>query len=254
MTPLRPSVPTPATDIGEPWSLEEQLRQIQRVEELRQAVAEIAHDLNNTLIVIGLASSAVRLGLADEPPVSARLTSIDDATSQCAALTRRLMGLSRQDPPRLERCDLGQVFRGSAELARWLLPKDVVLEIDIPRGPIPVDLDRAQFVRVVNNLVCNAADAMPGGGTVSLSVRRDAEGPYALFEVHDDGHGIPEPLHQRVFEPYFSTRGDAGTGLGLAVVRSIAYDHGGSADIDSAVGQGTTVRITLPLAESGTEH
>ena len=223
-------------------------RQLRRHEALRREVAEIGHDLNNLLLVIGTAATATRRGIERDPRITRHLSSIDDAVAESAALARRLLTLARPAPARLERGDLVEHVRRAAEVARWLLPASVSLQVQVPDRPVPVRIDRTQFLRVVNNLVANCADALGEQGTAILRVRLAADDGPVWLEVEDDGPGVPEEVRERVFDPYFSTRDSEGTGLGLAVVQGIARRHGGTVRLERSSSRGATFSLVFPVA------
>ncbi len=233
-------------------SAEEWRQHLRRSEALQQEVAEIAHDLNNLLLVIGTAATATRLGLDRDARLSRYLSNIDDAVGEGAALTRRLLRLARPAEPRGAPLDLVAGTRRAAELARWLLPAGISLQLELPDESAPAGIDRTAFLRVVQNLVANCADALGERGRVILRVRRSDDRGGVVLEVADDGPGMTDEVRRRAQEPYFTTRGEGGTGLGLAVVQGIAREHGGDVEIDSEPGRGTTVRVRLPAAEAAT--
>ena len=137
-----------------------------------------------------------------------------------------------------------------------VLPDDVVLVVDLPTEPLATLVDGAGFERAVYNLVLNARDAMPGGGTITVSCQRGimtghprglADGGYVVVRVADTGHGMDAQTLERIFDPFFTTKGErGGTGLGLATVYAFAKDAGGHVEVDSAPEHGTTFTLLLP--------
>lgn len=133
----------------------------------------------------------------------------------------------------------------------------IALTVDAPPEPLPVLVVAGQVELALFNLVQNAADAMPGGGTLTISTRRlhrGGAGEFAVLEVADTGAGMTPDVVLRAAEPFFSTKGQGkGTGLGLSLVRDCAEQSGGTLEIDSILGQGTRIRIVLPLSNGSAE-
>ena len=163
-------------------------------------------------------------------------------------LTRQLLLFSRRDAARDEALDLNDVVHGTVRLLHRLLRENVELVFVPADIDLPLVADRGQIEQVVMNLAVNACDAMPRGGRMYLRTGRDAD--HAWLEVADSGEGIPEEIRDQLFEPFFTTKGPGkGSGLGLAVVHSIVTRLGGTIDLESHIGEGTTMRVSLPLAE-----
>ncbi|MDP1825606.1 MAG: ATP-binding protein [Archangium sp.] len=206
----------------------------------------IAHDFNNLLTVV-LSGSAFLLEGATETQKEV-LEGMLSAGERGATLTRQLLTLSQ--PPRASseaRC----INRSVAELEsliRRLLGTSVRLEVTRCEGPLTVRLGRSFVEQVLVNLVVNARDAMPGGGTLSVTTER--KDGTAVLRVRDTGAGISPEVQSRIFEPFFTTKGDGrGTGLGLAVVMDAMQRAGGQISVDSRPGEGTLFVLTFPLAD-----
>ena len=257
----QPTVLSIVRDISERRRLEGQLRQAQKMEVFGQLAGGVAHDFNNLLVaIIGNAEL-----ILDSPALTGRpreqLEQIHQAGQRAAALTRQLLLFSRKQQPQLGLCDLGAVVTNHVKLLRRIIGEDINLTVELAPGPLPVLADVNMIEQVAMNLVVNARDAMPRGGTLTLATRRavlDAAaaaraacppGTYAGLLVHDTGTGIPPEIRQRIFEPFFTTKASGkGTGLGLSTVLGIVQQHHGGIALESEPGQGTSFTIYLPLA------
>jgi two-component system, cell cycle sensor histidine kinase and response regulator CckA len=237
--------------------LEQRLAGAQRLEGLGRLAGGIAHDFNNLLAVI-LAGSEHTLRAVPDLPADAR-ASLEDARTaadRAAGLTRQLLAFSREQPRVARRLDLGDVVRTTERMLRRLLRADVELQVHGPDAPVWIVSDAAQLTQVLVNLVMNAADAIAGSGHIDVSVGvregagpREPGGKWAVLEVKDDGPGIAAEHVDRIFEPFYTTKGEqGGTGLGLATVYGLLQQHGGHLTVESSVGSGATFRAFFPLA------
>ena len=235
-------------DITDRKQLEEQLRQGQKMEALGRLTGAIAHDFNNLLTVI-LGYAEALLASEVTLPVRAELREIRRASSSAASLTRQLLVFSRRMPAVLEPMDVNRVVSELSPMLRRLLGKSVQLALALnARHPV-VKADRGLLDQVLMNLLINGRDAMPGGGTMTIATRDDEDGRVTL-EVSDTGHGMAPDVQAKIFEPFFTTKDPGtGTGLGLATVYTIVTQVGGTIDVESVEGRGTTFRISLPLAD-----
>jgi two-component system, cell cycle sensor histidine kinase and response regulator CckA len=235
-------------DITDRKQLEEQLRQGQKMEALGRLTGAIAHDFNNLLTVI-LGYAEALLASEVTLPVRAELREIRRASSSAASLTRQLLVFSRRMPAVLEPMDVNRVVSELSPMLRRLLGKSVQLALALnARHPV-VKADRGLLDQVLMNLLINGRDAMPGGGTMTIATRDDEDGRVTL-EVTDTGHGMAPDVQAKIFEPFFTTKDPGtGTGLGLATVYTIVTQVGGTIDVESVEGRGTTFRISLPLAD-----
>lgn len=240
-------------DVTEQRAIEEGLRQAQKVEALGQVAAGVAHDFNNLLMIM-MSGAAY---LVDElPEGKSRKVAADllDASERGAALTKQLLAFSRRasfNPVALDLADL--VLRLEPLLVR-MAGRGVVLQVSNDGLDGRVWADPTQVEQLIMNLVLNARDAMPHGGTITLrthlSVVQDFEASsdsFAVLEVGDTGVGIPSDLRARIFEPFFTTKElGKGTGLGLATVFGIVKQSGGEIQVSSEPGRGCTFRVLLP--------
>ncbi|HEU4566235.1 MAG TPA: MASE1 domain-containing protein, partial [Gemmatimonadaceae bacterium] len=250
-------------DITEYQALQQQLFQSQRMESVGALAGGVAHDFNNILTVI-LANAAFALrSLAPDHPAREDVEEVRRAGERGAALTRQLLAFSRRQPFEPQVLDLNAALADMERLLRRLLREDIQLVIRGAPELAHVCMDPAQIEQVVMNLVVNARDAMPGGGTLTVETanvepdERDtaadaggAHGPRVMLAVTDTGVGMDEATRERALEPFFTTKAAGrGTGLGLSTVYGIVRQGGGSIAITSAPGAGTTVRIYLPAVE-----
>jgi CheY-like chemotaxis protein len=222
----------------------------------------VAHDFNNILTaILGGCDLAIQ-DVGPDHPARPLLAEIRKAGKRAAVLTRQLLAFSRKqvfDPKVL---DLRAMVDDMQLMVRGLVGEQCELRRESSEGPIWVRGDAAQLEQVVLNLVVNARDAMPAGGTLRIrtdsvaipnaeeaeAIGLEAPGEYARLEVIDTGTGIPREHEPHLFEPFFTTKQPGkGTGLGLATSYGIVRQHGGAMRIESEAGRGTTVRIHVPL-------
>jgi two-component system cell cycle sensor histidine kinase/response regulator CckA len=241
-------------------TLERELRQAQKLQAIGRLAGGIAHDFNNILLGVrgyaDLARDRFTQGEDPRPEIAEVLV----ASARAAALTRQLLAFSRKQVLQLEVLDLNEVVSEMERFLHRLIGDDVELEALVSDAPVCVSADRSQLEQVIVNLAVNARDAMAGGGggRLTLQVRASELGPehglsltpgrYALLAVSDTGCGMDVATTAQIFEPFFTTKAE-GTGLGLATVHGIVKQTGGTAAVYTEVGEGTTFKIYLPLAE-----
>ncbi|MGH7300138.1 MAG: response regulator [Candidatus Rokuibacteriota bacterium] len=238
--------------------IEAQMHQSERLTALGQMAGGIAHDFNNLLqAILGYAQLMARSpGNADV--VRRGLEVIEKAASGGAETVRRIQKFARLRPDEpFVTMDLNQVVRDSLAITRprWEEKKvkgGVPLQLELELGPVPVVMGRpAELNEVITNLVLNAIDAMPKGGTLRIRTRL-GDHRHAVITVADTGMGMSDEVRKKVFDPFFTTKGEEGTGLGLSVSHSIVDRHGGDLRVESRTGEGTTFTITLPIGMSPT--
>lgn len=246
-----------ANEVRERRQVEATLAESRRLESLGQLTGGVAHDFNNLLQVVSGATQVIRMLGRDQPQLQKPLDSIARATDKGARLTQQLLAFARRQPMQVAVVRLEEHVHAIGQLLRHSLGKSIGLELHIPETPWPVRTDLTQLEMAVLNLVINARDAMPRGGTVTLSVQnvtlpadRPAlsalAGPFVEIALHDEGDGMPDEVARQAFEPFFTTKAPGkGTGLGLSQVYGYAQQSGGTAWLRSAAG-GTTVAIVLP--------
>ena len=241
-------------DRSEHDQLQAQLLQSQKLEGIGRLAGGVAHDFNNLLTVILGYCELLRM----RQHTGVELEEIQNAARRASQLTRQLLAFSRRQVLQVETVDLNQLIRGLQRMLRRIIGEDVGLETDLADAPAWVLADVGQMEQVLLNLVVNARDAMPSGGTLRIGTRvveEDASGSAdapsrASVEliVSDTGMGMSDDVRTRIFEPFFTTKGDSGTGLGLSTVYGIVMQTGGEIAVTSAPGEGATFRVRLPLA------
>jgi nitrogen-specific signal transduction histidine kinase/CheY-like chemotaxis protein len=226
-------------------ALEERLEQSRRLEAVGRLAAGVAHDFNNLLTVIF--AHASQLGAHHSPEAQAAATAVTNAAKRAADLTRQLLEYGRGRVREPEVVDIHEFLRAAEHLYARFLGDDVRLMLDLETAPLFATVDRTQLEQVLLNLISNARDALPGGGAVILRTRR-APGTVRI-SVADTGQGMSAEVQARLFEPFFSTKGRKGTGLGLATVRGIVEESGGQVEVESTLGRGSCFTISLPTAQ-----
>ena len=256
-----------ARDITDRMKVERQLAQNQKMDAIGQLTGGISHDFNNLLgVIIGNLDLLERLILGNETAIK-RLHTARKAAERGADLTRRLLAFSRAEELRPAVLDLKHVIRNVLELAGPAIGSTIKTATDFDREANSVFVDRSSFETALLNLVINARDAMPQGGTLTIStaiviVEKSylpvqagdlLAGCYTTISVSDSGTGMPQAVMDRAFEPFYTTKPrSGGTGLGLAMVYGFAKQSGGTVRIYSEVGVGTSVTIYLPVITSET--
>ena len=233
---------------------EEQLRQSQRLEAIGQLAGGVAHDFNNLLAVIFSYTGFLRTAGQGQPWLE-DVDEVDKAAHRAAQLTRQLLLFSRRDAAQTEVVDLRALVADRHRLLHRTLGDDIHVAFEAPDAALCVEADAGELDQVLMNLAVNARDAMPEGGTltVTLDVADDPEGePWVRLRVWDTGIGMTPETRERAFEPFFTTKEvGRGTGLGLATVYGIVTRCGGAVSLCSTTGTGTGVTVLLPRS-SGT--
>jgi PAS domain S-box-containing protein len=226
-----------------------QLRQAQKLESLGAFAGGIAHDFNNHLsAILGVCELALMRPALDAS-VRGDLALVQRSAQTAATLTRQLLVFAQRQSITIAPLSLATVLRDAVPELERLLGGQHRLEVEIADAVPAARGDASQVMQILQNLVANARDAMPAGGTVrlALSETESAGEGRVLLRVQDSGAGMPRDVLSRAFEPFFTTKPRSrGTGLGLSIVYGIVQRFGGTLDIDSVVGVGTTVTIALP--------
>jgi two-component system cell cycle sensor histidine kinase/response regulator CckA len=252
-----------ARDITARLALEDQLRQAQKMEAIGRLAGGVAHDFNNVLTAILGSADLLSLMLEPDDPKWAEADAIKRAADRGAALTKRLLAFSRPHRASAAVVDLAEVVAHMEPMLRRLVLDKIAIRVSSTRPSIHVRADETAVNQIVLNLIVNARDAMPDGGTatIDMGVITLGEplaptlgimpGEYAGLSVSDTGHGIPADILRHLFEPFFTTKpADQGTGLGLSIVYGIVKSLGGAIEVQSEVGHGATFTIYLPLVIS----
>jgi PAS domain S-box-containing protein len=244
-------------DITESKRIEEELIKAQKLESLGVLAGGIAHDFNNLLTAILGNVNLARMYAKPGDKVTVRLEEAEKASVRAKDLTQQLLTFSKGGAPVKKTASIADVLRDSARFA--LRGSNVRCEFSIPDDLWPVEIDEGQISQVIHNLIINAYQAMPDGGAIRVSAENVLLGPdhdlsltlnlgkYVSLSVEDEGHGIPQHLVSKIFDPYFTTK-TKGSGLGLATSYSILKNHDGTITVESEVGKGSTFRIYLPVS------
>ncbi len=242
------------SDITDKLKLEEHERNIEKLESLGILAGGIAHDFNNILTSILGNISLSRFQAHDPAKVLQRLEDAENAAVRAKELTQQLLTFARGGEPVKKVIRIGGLLREAAGFATHgsAVKCDFALADDL----CPVRADEGQLSQVIHNLVLNAVQAMPEGGTISIAADNSApmaDGKRMVeISVADTGTGIPKHLLQKIFDPYFTTK-QQGSGLGLATSYSIVKKHGGNITVESIMGKGTAFHVSLPADEQGEE-
>jgi PAS domain S-box-containing protein len=236
--------------------LEAQLHQAQRLESIGRLAGGVAHDFNNVLTPIIAYTELAALNKSADAELRDYLSQVREAAEHAAELTKQLLAVGRKQAMELRDLDLNEEVVDFEPMLRRLVSENVELALELSPELGQVRADLTQMRRVFINLVCNASDAMPDGGRITIASEDipDPTHPKALpsgacvsFRVSDTGHGMSESTLTRVCEPFFTTKEQGkGTGLGLATVHGIVTQHGGQLLVHSELGRGSTFEVRLP--------
>jgi PAS domain S-box-containing protein len=228
--------------------MQRQLAESQKFDALGQLTGGIAHDFNNILMIISGSLNAIRKEVTGEKALKA-LQSIEGASQRAASLTSQLLTFARRQSLQPQSISLSERIELLRDMLKSGLGSMVTLTFDIPDDIWNIEVDPNEFETALVNLVINARDAMPDGGTVTISANNVPDKAQVAISVQDTGVGIPDDVAAKVFDPFFTTKAvGKGTGLGLSQVHGFAHQAGGSVALESALGEGTTVTICLPKA------
>ena len=245
---------------SEKASLQTQLQQSLKMEAVGKLSGGIAHDFNNMLLPIIGYSDMILARLDPSDPSVVELNEIHRAANQAAALTRQLLAFSRKQVVKKTTFDLNEHLNQMTRMLGRIIGEDIVLRMALSAGTLTLHADASQVEQIIMNLCINARDAMKQGGVIHVSTEvvdasvehlplvagAATEGRYAIVTVRDSGCGIPQVIQDRIYEPFFTTKGQEGTGLGLSVIYGIVQEHQGGIRLDSSAETGTIFRIILP--------
>ncbi len=254
-------------DIRERKELELRLRQAEKMEAIGRLAGGVAHDFNNQLAGIMGYAELLRLAVADNPKAMEFVEELSGAVHVAAELTAQLLAFSRRGKFLAEPVDLHRLVRDVVSMLSRSIDKRIQIQTDFQAARPWAQGDPSQLHSVILNLALNARDAMPEGGTITLSTANAVyqpssdpppptglpPGSYVSLSVRDTGVGMDRETQQRMFEPFFTTKETgAGTGLGLAAAYGTVKNHRGTITVDSEVGRGTLFTIYLPVSRPGT--
>jgi len=239
--------------------LETELTQLHRMESIGRLAGGMAHDFNNMLTPILSYAVMLRDDLPDGDERRVDLGEIVRSAERARDLVRQLLAFARRQTFELRPLDLNATLRGFERMLRRVLREDIALRLELAPGPVVISGDIGQIEQVVMNLVVNAQDAMPAGGTLTLATRdlpqggakpQVPPGPLSLLRVGDTGVGMDTATLARIFEPFFTTKEQGkGTGLGLPSAYGIVRQHGGQILVESEPGRGSTFELFFPRLE-----
>jgi PAS domain S-box-containing protein len=238
----------------------QQLAQAQKMEALGQLTGGVAHDFNNLLMVVSGQAQTLKRRMTDKKNVRS-LEAILTAASRGETLTRQLLTFARRQPQNPRTVQPSQTVAAFRDVLASSARGKIELCIEIPQAVWPVSIDIPEFELTLVNLVVNARDAMPDGGSITLSAENVAlhggetaegiKGEFVALTIKDTGAGIPPEILPKIFEPFFTTKSpDKGTGLGLSQAYGFARQSGGAISVRSTVGQGTQVTLYLPRSHA----
>jgi len=258
-----------ARDITERKNLEFQLAQSQKIEAIGTLAGGVAHDFNNIIGAIMGYASLLQLKMDHTDEKSNYVAQILSASEKAANLTQSLLAFSRKQLIRLKPVRINEVIEHIQKILARLLTEDIESRTELSNEDLAVLADEGQIDQVIMNLVTNARDAMPRGGSLTITTSPftigdefirtrgfGKKGQYACISVADTGKGIDANIRAKIFEPFFTTKEvGKGTGLGLSLVYGIVKQHNGFIEVDSKITQGTTFHVYLPLTQdaAGTE-
>lgn len=242
----------------------------QRLEMLGMLAGGVAHDFNNILAGILGHITYLKTVLPSRGMHVESLTAIEEGARKGSMMTQQILNFSRlESGEQVSAVEVGSLVQRTSALLRGALSPEYSIELTLPTEPVSVLAGEGRLAQVLVNLVINARDASSPGSVIQVSVCEERDAAvlreafhsaeltaerYACIAVADSGHGMPPEVASRVFEPYFSTKGAKGTGLGLTLVASIVRAFGGAVRIESREGQGTTFRIFLPIVTGAPQH
>jgi PAS domain S-box-containing protein len=233
--------------------MQAQLAESQKLDALGQLTGGVAHDFNNLLMIISGSLHMLRKRVDDDPTLQRALTAIDGATKRGAALTSQLLTFARRQSVNPQAVDIVERINAVRDVLGTGVGGTARLQFDLDRSVWPVMVDVTELETALVNLVINARDAMPDGGSITVAASnttlRDGfdAGEYVAISVEDTGTGIAPDVLSKIFDPFFTTKPiGKGTGLGLSQVHGFAHQAGGTVKVTSELGKGTAIKILLP--------
>jgi len=248
-------------DVTERARLQEQVRQMQKLDSIGRLAGGVAHDFNNLLNIISAHVGVLGREKLEAAKRAESTSSIQKAVERGTAVVRQLLTFARKTDIAFEATDVNGVIKELASMLRETLPKQIKVSTKLAEEVPRVHADPNQLHQAILNLAVNARDAMPQGGVLTLGTDvvsaetlrnkfpEAPDGTYVELCVSDTGAGMDAETRRRIFEPFFTTKGSKGQGLGLAVVYGIVNSHRGYVDVESEVGKGSTFRIYIEVPE-----
>jgi PAS domain S-box-containing protein len=237
--------------------MQKQLAESQKFDALGQLTGGVAHDFNNLLMVVSGSIHTLKKGVGDDAKLQRAVAAIEAATRRGAALTSQLLTFARRQSVNPQPIDIAECVGAVREVLGTGVGGIVKLSLDVDRTTWPVTVDAAELETALVNLVINARDAMPDGGTITIGAHNANEsgepdaGDYVAISVADTGTGIAPDILDKIFDPFFTTKPvGRGSGLGLSQVHGFTYQAGGTVMVDSELGKGTKVTILLPREQA----
>jgi PAS domain S-box-containing protein len=236
--------------------VQRQLAESQKLDALGQLTGGVAHDFNNLLMIVGGGIATLRRVVKGDERALRSIDAIESAVKRGSSLTNQLLSFARRQRVDPKPVNLAKRLNGMIGILATGLGRGINLSLDVAPDVWPIAVDIGEFETALVNLVVNARDAMDGAGTVTISATNvpatgdGLRGDHVALTVSDTGVGIPDDVLARIFEPFFTTKAvGKGTGLGLSQVHGFAHQAGGSVDVRSQLGEGTTVTISVPRAQ-----
>jgi PAS domain S-box-containing protein len=252
------------TDITENYLIEQQISQLHKLQSIHTLASGIAHDFNNILAAIVPSAEMILARINEKEMVERKAKTIMTAARRAAALTSQLLSFARESRGDKKMVGLNESVEEAMELIDNVVPKKIVLAFKPDKGIPKIAADTLQLQQVVINLIINACDASPRGGTITIKTFEETlrervtfggkiitQGRFVGLSVDDEGVGMPPEVVQRVFDPFFTTK-EKGTGLGLSVSYRIVQEHGGDIAVETRKGEGSTFTVLLPAG--GNRH
>ena len=254
-------------DLTQQSSLEQQVRQVQKLEAVGRLAGGVAHDFNNILVVIKLSTELMLRQVTPESPLTRPLLQVSRAADRAAALTRQMLAFGRQQMMQVRTLNLNTVVADISHMLRRIIGEDVRLVTHLSETLANANLDADQLGQVILNLAVNSRDAMPNGGTLHIETQNVCldntytrehppvvAGNYVMLAVTDTGTGIEKSALPHIFDPFFTTKEvGKGTGLGLSIVYGIVKQSGGYVWVYSEPGHGTTFKLYFPATSAISE-
>ncbi len=250
---------TVMAEVAQRERAEAQLRQAQKMEAIGQLTGGVAHDFNNLLMAVLGNLELLRKHTGGDAKAERLIDGALQGAKRGASLTQRLLAFARRQDLSVDPVDLGELVREMTDLLNRSVGTGIVIEIRIPDRMDPVLADSNQLELALLNLVVNARDAMPNGGTICISLQVEnvakpegelAAGRYGVLSVADEGHGMDDDTLQKAIEPFFSTKElGKGTGLGLSMIHGLALQLQGALRLTSTLGKGTRAELWIPVSD-----